>query len=79
MADILNRCGEQNGTVYDRRGNYFREGVDPRNHVGRFVNLGIRKVDRHVYWLGHEGRASRYEQRLDNIQHAIALEAVTNA
>ncbi len=31
------RCGESNGLFYDRRGDYFREGVDPRNHIGRFV------------------------------------------
>lgn len=31
------RCGEQHGRFYDRKGDYFREGVDPRNHVGRFV------------------------------------------
>ena len=34
---MLDRCGESNGRFYDRRGDYFREGVDPRNHVGRFV------------------------------------------
>ena len=67
MAEYC-KWGEESGLLYD-----------PRNHVGRFVNLGVRKVDRHVYWLGHEGRASRYEKRLDNIQRAIALEAVTNA
>ncbi len=32
------RCGEQNGMFYDRRGDFFREGVDPRNHYGRFVH-----------------------------------------
>ncbi len=36
MLDIL-KCGEDNGRFYDRRGDYFREGVDPRNHYGRFV------------------------------------------
>ncbi len=30
-------CGEQNGRFYDRNGNFFREGVDPRNYHGRFV------------------------------------------
>ena len=48
---MLDKCGEQHGQFYDRRGDYFREGIDPRNSFGRFVNLGIRKVDRHVYWL----------------------------
>lgn len=30
-------CGEQNGRFYDRIGDYFRKGVDPRNYFGRFV------------------------------------------
>ncbi len=31
------KCGEDSIGFYDRRGDYFRQGVDPRNHVGRFV------------------------------------------
>ena len=58
---MLDKCGEQNGTFYDRRGDYFREGVDPRNHVGRFLNFGIRKVDSHVYWLGHTEWVHEYD------------------
>ena len=29
--------GEYHDRFYDRRGYYFREGVDPRNYHGRFV------------------------------------------
>ncbi len=31
------RCGEKDGKFYDRIGDYFRPGVDPRNYHGRFV------------------------------------------
>ncbi len=34
---MLGKCGEDSYGFYDRKGWYFREGVDPRNHVGRFV------------------------------------------
>ncbi len=34
---VQGRCGEQNGMFYDRKGDYFREGVDPRNTFGRLV------------------------------------------
>ena len=37
MADMLNRCGERDGKFYDRRGDYFRPGVDPRNYYGKNV------------------------------------------
>ena len=42
MADMIDvsRCGEEHGQFYDRRGYYFREGIDPRNHYGRFVHHG---------------------------------------
>jgi len=32
------KCGEEYGQFYDRKGDYFRKGVDPRNHYGRFVH-----------------------------------------
>lgn len=35
---MLRKCGEERGRFYDRRGDFFREGVDPRNHYGRFVH-----------------------------------------
>jgi len=31
------RCGENSTGFYDRKGDYFRKGVDPRNHVGRHI------------------------------------------
>ena len=31
------RCGEDRHGFYDRRGDYFRDGVDPRNYHGRFL------------------------------------------
>ena len=55
---MLDKCGTNGNGHYDRRGDYFRPGVDPRNSFGRHVET--------------------YEQRLDNIQRAIALEAATN-
>lgn len=50
MADLIltkRKCGEQHGRFYDCRGDYFRCGVDTRNHVGRFVKKvrGRLKID----------------------------------
>ena len=36
-ADMQRRCGEQYGMFYDRKGDLFRDGVDPRNYHGQFV------------------------------------------
>ena len=38
MPDIQGRCGKDSHGFYDSKGYYFREGVDPRNYHGRFVN-----------------------------------------
>jgi len=59
------KCGTNIHGHYDRRGDYSREGVDPRNNFGRYVEEYIKAVE--------------YEQRLDDIQRALALEAITNA
>lgn len=48
MLNIL-KCGEDNGRFYDRKGDYFREGVDPRNHVGRFVRMKLHDGWIHAY------------------------------
>jgi hypothetical protein len=36
----MRKCGgeDSEGRFYDRRGDYFRKGVDPRNHFGRFTS-----------------------------------------
>ena len=41
MDMLLNKCGVElsSGRFYDRKGDFFREGVDPRNHFGRFVEV----------------------------------------
>ncbi len=39
--DIL-KCGEDSsGRFYDRKGDYFREGIDPRNYYGRLVPIEL--------------------------------------
>ena len=38
VMDITGKCGELNGRYYDRNGDYFRDGIDPRNYFGRLVN-----------------------------------------
>ncbi len=50
QADIR-RCGESSGLFYDRRGYYFRDGVDPLNHVGRFVTDEINRG----WWVHADG------------------------
>ena len=35
--DMQHRCGKDSNGFYDRKGDYFRKGVDPRNYFGRFV------------------------------------------
>ena len=35
--------GESHGLFYDRKGYFFRDGVDPRNHTGRFMQEDIDK------------------------------------
>lgn len=37
--DVIGRGGEIHGVFYDRLGWAFREGVDPRNSFGRFVEV----------------------------------------
>lgn len=38
MWNVYNRrCGEDHHGFYDRKGDHFREGVDPRNYYGRFL------------------------------------------
>jgi len=33
--------GESHDRFYDRKGYYFRKGVDPRNYYGRFVPVEL--------------------------------------
>ena len=49
MPDLIltqRRCGEKHGNFYDRKGDYFREGVDPRNHVGRVILEDMDKYEK---------------------------------
>ena len=54
--DMQRRCGEEHivGKFYDRDGYYFREGVDPRNHIGRFVKVthGLRNYASCFHLIG---------------------------
>lgn len=45
------RCGEQHGRFHDRKGDFFREGVDPRNHIGRAVTDKVT----HGWWTHASG------------------------
>jgi hypothetical protein len=44
----VTRCGEDSNGYFDRAGEYFRAGVDPRNYHGRFVCT--RDQDCQVHW-----------------------------
>jgi len=46
---MLDRCGVDNYGFYDRRGDYFREGINPRNYFGRFVRMEPRSGWAHDY------------------------------
>lgn len=38
---VTRRCGRDKHGYFDRDGNYFREGNDPRNHHGRLVDQSV--------------------------------------
>ena len=50
-VNILDRgyCGQDSNGFFDRKGDYFRKGVDPRNHVGRLIRMKPRSGWVHDY------------------------------
>lgn len=41
----MKKCGVDDYGFYDRRGDYFRKGVDPCNYFGRHVEDHIREIE----------------------------------
>jgi hypothetical protein len=58
----VTHCGEDSNGYFDRAGEYFRAGVDPRNYRGRFLPdfdpepLRFRLQTRKVDWTDAEKR-----------------------